>query len=297
MNLGELNRLIDNREELILWLIEKGLVGSIPICPACGEYMNLRIRSSRQYLEYRCVKRSSNPHDKTKSLVKNSWFHNANISMDRIMTITYMFAHNVKQYDHIIRESSVEGITTSSNTVADWLGYCQEVCIDWSLQHQSQQKLGGVGIVVKVEVAKIGKQRNCASRHVNGTWLFGMVEIRDGDNLLSSGGFRIQICKGNRRGNETLLPIVQRHIEVGTTVCSDEWRVSYRLTSVGFELFTDNPSNNDGPDDGDPFVVPNNCANNMTIHEFLWRRHVSQCNSDPFDYFLTCIKKLYDPNV
>jgi len=91
------------------------------------------------------------------------------------------------------------------------------------------------------------------------------------------------------------------------------WRAYSRLTEHGYEHFTVNHSKE--------FVNQETGANTQTIeslwgkvkrqlprgipkdhlqshmYEFLWRRHVKNNNLNAFDFFLDCIKDLYNPNI
>lgn len=44
------------------------------------------------------------------------------------------------------------------------------------------------------------------------------------------------------RTEDTLLPIIQRHVEVGSTIYSDRWSSSFFL-DIGYEHFTVTPKN------------------------------------------------------
>jgi len=67
----------------------------------------------------------------------------------------------------IMREVGV-----STQTVVDWSSFCREVCVYW-LERQSPV-LGGQGVVVEIDEAKIGRRKR--GRWVNGNWIFGGIE-------------------------------------------------------------------------------------------------------------------------
>ena len=65
--------------------------------------------------------------------------------MDKILIITYLFAVGETRYERIIEETSDENVTTSPNTVADWMSYCREITYDWSQKYQEKELIGGEG--------------------------------------------------------------------------------------------------------------------------------------------------------
>jgi len=119
-------------------------------------------------------------------------------------------------------ETSFGDTHTSKETVADWLSYCREVTTAWCEKHQSERKLGGEGVVVEIHETKIGKRKYNRGRLFEGSWIIGMVEIIPGDVPLRGGEFRMEICPDNCRNADTLLPIIKKHVDIGTIICYGE---------------------------------------------------------------------------
>jgi ISXO2-like transposase domain len=274
--------------------------------------MELRIREDVNCIHYRCRKYGQRPHDETVSITKNSWFENSHLSLERIMIITFNFARGITDYNFLIRDTSDENHSTSSATINDWLSFCREVTTKWREDYERGRKIGGEGIVVEIDESKIGKRKYNRGRWIEGKWILGMMEIQTGNVKRRGGELRLEICPENKRNAETLLPILHNHIEVGTIICSDLWAGYRRLTALGYEHFTVNHSVE--------FVNSATGANTQTIEclwsklkrflgsgtkeellqshldEFLWRRYVKHKELSDFDFFLSCIKNLYDPN-
>lgn len=294
-----------NREKLISWIIEKGLV-SIPLCPTCDYEMQLRIRTDRNHLEYFCVQEGSNPHNITQSLTKNSWFYNTELSVNHVLLITHMFTREEKDYDNIIRELSTDESVILPSTVTDWMNYCQGICVEWTLKHQSRRKLGGVGVIVDVYESKIDKLKNRAGRRAIGTWLFAMIEAYSGGILLKRGRFRIEICDETCKDAETFISIIRKNFKVGTFIYFVKWRQYYKLTDTGYEHFTMGQVKRSDVGTGsntqaiesywsklNPSMGLRNNRLKMHIHELLWRKYVLHNNLNHFEYFISCIKNLY----
>ncbi|KAM8721739.1 hypothetical protein ACLKA7_007588 [Drosophila subpalustris] len=102
----------------------------------------------------------------------------------------------------------------SRQSIIDWKSFLREVYIDWSVTH-SLPKLGGVGRVVEIDEAKVGKRKYNCGRVVEGQWLFGDIDRESGDFF---------IVPVESRNTETLLAIIRDRIADGTTIMSDCWR-------------------------------------------------------------------------
>lgn len=59
-------------------------------------------------------------------------------------------------------------------------------------------------------------------------WVFGMVE-RTSNTIMQS---------VESRSNETLIPLIERHVEKGSTIYSDGWTAYCQLNELGYTHFT-----------------------------------------------------------
>ena len=113
-----------------------------------------------------------------------------------------------------------------------------------------------MGEVVEVDETKVGSRKNHKGRMVDGCWVFGMVCRKTGE-------LRLEVCPENRRDQNTLLNLIEKHVEKGTTVMSDCWKGYNNLSSNGYEHLTVNHSKN--------FVDPVTGAHTQQI-ESSWRQ-------------------------
>ena len=60
-------------------------------------------------------------------------------------------------------------------------------------------------------------------------WIFGIVERSS--NMLS-------LYHVDNRNAETLVPLIQKHVEPGTRIFSDTWAAYFNLNNLGFPHFT-----------------------------------------------------------
>lgn len=107
------------------------------------------------------------------------------------------------------------------------------MCVFW-LEDQ-QNPIGGEGIVVEIDEAKIGKRKYNRGRLITGKWIFGAFERDTGKAF---------IVPVDDRTRETLLNIIKKWILPGTTIMSDMWRAYDCLNHEGFTHLTVNHSMN-----------------------------------------------------
>ena len=138
--------------------------------------------------------------------------------MDKAITLTYMFSRGMTKHEDLSNECSDKTVP-STETITHWISYCREACFNWSME-QNQGKIGGEGIAVEINECKVGRRKYNVGRLLSRTWIFGMVEIIEG-NERRDGRFRLVKCPDNRRDAATLIQIIQDNIEAGTTIVSD----------------------------------------------------------------------------
>ncbi len=85
---------------------------------------------------------------------------------------------------------------------------------------------------MEIDETKFGKRKYNRGKRVEGSWILGMIEI----DTASEGNFRLDA--------DTLLPLIQKHVAVGTTIYSDCWKAYGSLEELGYQHFTVNHSEN-----------------------------------------------------
>ncbi len=77
------------------------------------------------------------------------------------LKMTYMWAHQ-----HTQQEAQHE-VNVGNNVTVKWFYEHQEACIRWLLS--KEDKIGGKGIIVEIDVSKFGKQKYNHGHHVDGS--------------------------------------------------------------------------------------------------------------------------------
>ena len=88
------DRVLCNRETLIGWLMNEGMIASKRACPVCGENMELVECTDRSDgYKWECRKRVNNKrHKSTVSSRKGSWFEQSNLTLEEIIKFTYWWS-------------------------------------------------------------------------------------------------------------------------------------------------------------------------------------------------------------
>jgi len=188
----------------------------------------------------------------------------------------------------------------SNHTIAHWYEICREATINWMEGKVNDGKMGGAGSVVEIDEAMIGRRKYNRGRLVQGTWVLGIIDVHTND-------LRIEVCPGNRRDAATLLAIIGRNVEAGTTVITDCWKSYNGLDAQGFQHLTVNHSCH--------FVDPDTWANTQKIEsswpalkhricrggvpketlgnhlcEYLWQQDVKRRGADLFIEMIQLLK-------
>lgn len=123
----------------------------------------------------------------------------------------------------------------------------------------------------------------------------------------------MEVCPDNIRSAEVLIPLIQKHVEPGTTIHTDCWRAYDCLSQHGYIHKKVNHSDPDSPfiaEDGthtqriesqwrvvkrffykNNYNHPGNFAD--SIVEYLWRRSVEASKKDKFFELIKAVQYVY----
>ncbi len=283
-------------EVCLQWCQRVGLFPETRTCSKCRRNMTLSNKraGAAAGMRWRCRKCA-----KEISLASGTVFEESRLPLGQALLLIYCSANRFS-YEDAIHEASLGDEKLSSHSVARWYKICREACVDWAEARVNEGKMGGAGSVIEVDKAMIGRRKHNRGRLVQGTWILGIVDVHTGD-------LRIEVCPDNRRDAETLLAIIGRHVEAGTTVMTDCWKSYSGLDAQGFQHLTVNHSCH--------FVDPDTWANTQMIEsswhalkqricrvgvpkenlgkhlcEYLWQRDVKRRSADHFAEMIQLLK-------
>lgn len=136
----------------IPWLLSLGLLHDFSgACPECedGHIYLAPDKSVRDGFKWRCNRRHCR---KTWSICMKTWFAKSHLSIEKIMTITYLWVYKAP-YDFIAREVGI-----SKATIVDWFNFCRDIC-RFTVESTECEKIGGPDSIVEIDESKFGKTK------------------------------------------------------------------------------------------------------------------------------------------
>ena len=209
---------------LIQWMIGKGLLCSFIICPLCGSHCNYVPRKQKvDRFSWRCRREG---HDIERSIRHNSFFDYFRLQLPDVLNF-------VKLYLDALTLKKCAEMTNIGyrRTAVEWAKHIRHIFVDfiWINIIQPQAKFSGeVEIDESVFGHKMKYHKGKPNRGVK-VWVVGLIE-RATNNII--------LYPVENRKEQTLIKIIQRHVEPGTQIFTDGW-VGYRnLNELGYQHFT-----------------------------------------------------------
>ena len=150
-------KFLADHDRYIEWCKENNLPASSLKRPRAGCHNALswtRQASSRDGYEWRCSKRGCNG---AASMRQKSWFSGSRLSIEKILALTYAWAHKYIT-TQAVHETSLDEETTSTETVIDWYNYCREACAHRIMNHHAGP-IGRPGNTVEIDESKFEKMK------------------------------------------------------------------------------------------------------------------------------------------
>lgn len=250
-SLLDFSYMIRQKEVLLEWLKKHDVILREKKCEKCGNICTLK--SDFRYVCQKTITvESSNKIKKIRcnfsvSARKGTFFSKSNLSVETICNFVIFWAIMRPPRTVLIQKE----LKITPVTVVDWSSFCREICINWCFQNKV--KIGGVGVTVEIDEAKIGKRKYNRGRLIEGKWIFGGFE---------RGTKKMFVCAVENRSKDTLLNVIQDYILPGTTIISDCWKAYDCLQDEGYTHLKVNHSLN--------FVDPATGAHTQNI-ERCWR--------------------------
>ncbi|XP_071576882.1 uncharacterized protein [Temnothorax nylanderi] len=255
MLLHEFINLTYNKQRLIEYLCEKKVIRREITCPQCNTVINITYESKRQilhcsnkyYKQVRGRKKQRKTCNFKISIFHGTWFAKQHLAMvDVCRFIAYFLYIHPPRHTFLRQELQI-----TDHTIVDWTNFCRELLMQWVTDHQ--QQIGGRGIIVEIDEAKLGRRKHNKGRIVEGQWVFGGIE-RDSHKFF--------IVPVPNRSSHTLIPIITRYIAPESIIHSDCWKAYSELHNLNYQHETVNHKKN--------FIDPTTGAYTQNI-ERLWR--------------------------
>ena len=314
MNIARLVReVFVDKETTINWCRNAGLLHQSRTCRKCNSVMTFDVNIG-SCGRWRCHRKALHA-NKEKYEVSGgvgTWFENSRLDIEKSLILMNCWSDGFNYEQARSQCHFAENERLSDNTISDWYNYCREVCmISLDELYETNGKIGGAGHIVEIDECKVGKRKYNRGRMVDGTWIFGMIDLGSLDEPAPPTAYRLEICPDNVRNEATLIPLLQKHVRPNTTIISDGWLAYQNIPDYGYNHLTVNHTYN--------FVDPNTFAHTQTIEsswralkrslhqggvkkddmaihlcEYLYRREVKKNHRNLFETLVSDIARIYD---
>lgn len=187
----------------------------------CGGNMFPKVRGDRSAGE---VFRCEFDRDHTKAIRTYSLFDKAKMPIPDVM----VFIKSYLDKSSLLQCSKFAGVAYKT-TAVNWASYIRELFKEYFHRNIKHKKLSGeIEIDESLFGRKVKHHRGDPNKGLR-VWVFGMIE-RSSNTIIM---YPVQ----DRTAN-TLLPLIQRHVEPGSTIYSDGWSAYMDLNSLGYNHFT-----------------------------------------------------------
>lgn len=219
MLLDDVYAICENKNELLAFLQETGLILSVKRCKKC--YVKCKIVLLAEKFKFKCHKCKN----LYLSAPKKFFLYNIKLQYDVCLKLMLFFVTGVNR----TQCSKLLGIPPK--TVTDWYNFCMEVCfIDIT---RNVEKIGGEGKFVEIDESVFGKRKYNRGKFVEGQWVIGGVE---------RGSLSCFFEPIKKRDNKTLTEIIKKHVKEGTVIVTDEWKGYTGLEKCNYKHMTVNHS-------------------------------------------------------
>ncbi|KAB0794474.1 hypothetical protein PPYR_11313 [Photinus pyralis] len=274
----EFYSIIATEETAVRFLQQHGLLQSedeTDPCLRCGSVMVQKRKRDRNG-EFRPVFRCPRKGCQTTRSVRsgNRFFHytdlnnklHCNLSLCAILEIVYYFL-----MDTTIEVASAH-TGRSTHTLVDWYTMCREVCSSVISVRSRGRLHGTINDPVQIDESRFAGRRKYNrgrllngdqaaesddsdadvennrnhGRRIDGPWVFGLATKAE-----------VRYFVVQRRDQATLLAIIQREVEMGSVIHSDEWPAYRQLQALGYQHSTVNHQQN--------YIDPDSGANTQLV--------------------------------
>ena len=160
-----------DKEFLICWLKEEGLIASRCLCTICQSHMKWVECSDRSDdYAWECRKQLERKrHRHETGIREGSWFAKVNLTIEGVIKFTYWWCQGLQQWQ--IKQQ----LNLSSHTAVDWDMFCRELCE--VAMFESREKVGGPGGIMQIDEGKIGKREYHRGHVVKGQWVLTVQRL------------------------------------------------------------------------------------------------------------------------
>ena len=211
--------------KLVKWLMERNIFASSMKCVCCG--LNCKLGKRAKKIDGSTWRCEGNKNHET-SVRRYSFLVKSHLRIQDLFQFTRCFLQDMS----LKKACSNAGITYRSAGV-DWASFHREICKEYVYTTMTNIVFEGD---VEIDESLFG--RRCKYHRGNArvgmkVWIFGIIS-RATNSLI--------LYPVDRRDEETLLPLIKKHVAPGARIFSDSWPAYRNLNDKGFQhlLFVTN---------------------------------------------------------
>ena len=201
--------LIYDPEFSLAFLFQKGLIKSSHTC-SCGTLCSLKRQGNHFFFACEC--------GKLEHYTSSSIFEDSALSPTKIVLVIFLWVMNTTN-SNISQLGYLEPSITNAI-----MGKLRGIVADY--YDQTLPKFRGV---VEIDESCFKTGRDKKNRFLKERWVFGLYE-RERKLVY------MQVV--DKRNAKTLIPIIQKRCQQGTTIISDQWNAYKKLAEYGFPHYT-----------------------------------------------------------
>jgi len=128
------------------------------MCQRCRRELKLSLNRRDDHqtpVVFHCTNNSCRKQYTVCSIRAGSLFDSSLLSLEQIRLLVNLFCANITSYEQIQYQGQLSEKKLSFSTIADWLSYCREVCLE-IIARETPILIGGAGLTVKIDESKFG---------------------------------------------------------------------------------------------------------------------------------------------
>ena len=159
-NLVNIGRyIINNFENVYNFCCQLKLLNNFRKCPRCRRDLKLSVDRRADHttpISFRCTNR--NCQKDYISIREGTFFEKSHLTLEQIILLSNLFCGKITGYDQIRHECQLSESQLSFSSIADWLSFCREVCLE-TVARETPKLIGGAGLTVEIDESKFGKRK------------------------------------------------------------------------------------------------------------------------------------------
>ena len=222
--------ILSSIDEQIEYFRNLGILKRDMSCLFCQMIMDeVQCNRIKDKCVFKCYNKSCTKYKTTRSIRKNSFLENINMTLKDVLKIIWKFSQEMQCVD-IINE-----IDCGKNSLNNLYSFFRKLCKNY--YDDNPILLGGNGSVINCDETlfrhkpKYHRGRATSKEF----WIFGMVDT----TYVPARGFMTLV---KNRSAKSLLPIIQEHVREGSIVYTDCWAAYNNTKSLGLQHETVNHS-------------------------------------------------------